>query len=338
MQPQFGLVELPRSVESAIRYARLAEEVGFDLVGIGDSQSVFREAYSVLSVLAERTERVRLGTTVTNPATRHLAVTASSIATVDEISAGRAFLGIGSGDSAVLNLGLEPVRLRGMREVIRVLRSLLDGRHVDTDGTSIHAQWIPRPVPLYISAEGPKTLEFAGEVADGVIAGMGVAPSLVERTLEHIAAGAARSGRTLEDLDIWVLTRVNVATGHSRLDLVREIRQELASSAHHAFRFTLEGKDVPERFTALVRDIQAGYRPAAHEDLGESDNARLLEDADFLDYMGWRFGVVGEPQECAEQLAAIREAGIHNFLFTGFVDDRAGLIETLGERVLPAVA
>lgn len=336
MQPRAGLVELPRSIESAVAYARLAEDVGFDLVGIGDSQSVFREAYSTLSVVAERTERVRLGTTVTNPATRHLAVTASSIATVDEVAGGRAFLGIGSGDSAVLNLGLEPVRLGGMREVVRTLRGLLAGQHVEFGDASIHAQWIPRPVPLYISAEGPKTLEFAGEVADGVIAGMGVAPALVERTLEHIATGAARSGRTLEDLDIWVLTRVNV--GSNRAELLREIRQELASSAHHAFRFTLEGKDVPDRFVELVREIQAGYTPAAHEDLGESDNARLLRDADFLDYMGWRFGVVGDPKECAEQLSAIRGAGIDNFLFTGFVEDRAGLIQRLGETVLPFVS
>lgn len=335
MEPHFGLLELPRSIESAVRYARTAEDVGFDLVGVGDSQSVFREAYATLSVLAERTERIRLGTTVTNPATRHLAVTASAIATVDEISGGRAFLGIGSGDSAVLNLGLEPVRLGGMREAIRSLRGLLEGEHVESGGTNIHARWIPRPVPLYISAEGPKTLEFAGEVADGVIAGMGVAPTLIRRTLEHIATGAARSGRTLEDLDIWVLTRVNV--GSNRARLLREIRQELASSAHHAFRFTLEGKDVPERFVDLVREIQSGYTPAAHEDLGESDNAQLLRDADFLDYMGWRFGVVGEPQECAEQLSAIREAGIHNFLFTGFVEDRAALVETLGQDVLAAV-
>ena len=190
-----------------------------------------------------------------------------------------------------------------------------------------------KPVPIYIAAEGPKTLELAGEIADGVICGLGIAPDVVELQLRHLEIGAKRAGKTLDDLDIWALARVNV--GSDKADLVNEIRMELASTAHHAFRFTLEGKLVPPHLADAIRDVQQGYKPSHHEDLGESPNAALLKDPELLSYMTGRFAVVGSAEECAAQIQSIRSAGFHQLLFTGFVEDRAGLIKTLGESVFP---
>ena len=102
---KFGVTMFPNNLEDVASQARLAEEMGFDYVGIADSQSLARELYVTLSVVAMSTERVMLGPTVSNPRTRHPAVASSAIASVNELSGGRAFLGIGSGDSAVLNLG-----------------------------------------------------------------------------------------------------------------------------------------------------------------------------------------------------------------------------------------
>ncbi|MEM7751581.1 MAG: hypothetical protein AAF346_25250, partial [Pseudomonadota bacterium] len=136
---------------------------------------------------------------------------------------------------------------------------------------------------------------------------------------------------TLDDLDIWALARVNV--GADKSELVNEIRMELASTAHHAFRFTLEGKLVPPEFEEAIRAVQQGYKPAHHEDLGESPNAALLQDQGLLDYMTNRFAIVGTADECVSQIQAVRAAGFHQLLFTGFVDDRFGLIRTLGQSV-----
>src|SRR5204863_234111 len=86
---------------------------GFSLVGVADSQSVFRELYATMALCAQATRRVRIGPAVTNPVTRHPAVAASGIATIDEIAPGRAFFGIGSGDSAILNLAERPATLAG---------------------------------------------------------------------------------------------------------------------------------------------------------------------------------------------------------------------------------
>ena len=295
MKARFGLIEVPRSIASAVENAKLAESVGFDWVGVADSQSLFRELFVTLGVVAQATERVMIGPAVTNPLTRHPAVMASAVASLHELSGGRAMLGIGTGDSAIYNLNEPPRGLTGLREYILALRALLRGEPTRFAGRDIHTKWVgPQagdPVPIYVSAEGPKTLELAGEIADGVICGMGLSPEVVGLTLEHIAIGAERAGKSLDDIDVWTLTRVNV--GPDRAALIDEIRMELASTAHHAFRFTQQGKLVPPELAEAIRQVQTGYSPAHHEDLGQSPNAGLMDNPALLAYMTDRFAVIG---------------------------------------------
>lgn len=274
---------------------------------------------------------------VTNPITRHPAVSASAIATVDELAGGRAIFGVGSGDSAILNLAERPATLGGMRAYVEAVRALLTERAVTWQGRPVRLTWAGRAVPIYLAAEGPRTLELAGEVADGVIVNLGLRPELVRDAVARVHAGARRAGRDPASLDLWTLVRVNltddVAAG------VDEIKMELASSAHHVFRFTLEGKHVPAELADAIRRVQKGYQPAAHEQLGPSPNATLLDgEPALLHYLAERFAVVGPPAACAEKLRAVVEAGINGLLFTGFVPDRPRLIRALGEQVLPRLA
>lgn len=337
MQAKFGILEIPRSSDGAVAYAKLAESVGFDMVGVADSQSLFREPFVTLGLIGQATEKVMIGTSVTNPITRHPAVMASAIATVQEISGGRAMLGIGTGDSAIYNINERPRGLAGLLDYILTLRALLAGETADFGGREVHTRWTGGldhpPVPIYISAEGPKTLELAGEVADGVFCGMGLSPEVVALSLDHLRIGAERAGRSLNDIDIWTLARVNV--GDDLAALTDEVRMELASTAHHAFRFTLEGKLVPPEMADAIRAVQSGYQPSRHEDLGESPNAKLMADPALLSYMADRFAVLGTPEVCAARIMEIREAGFHQILFTGFVEARTVLIETLGRDVFP---
>ncbi len=260
MQAKFGIIEIPRSIETACENARLTEEHGFDMVGVADSQSLFRELFVTLSVIGGATERVVMGPTVTNPLTRHPAVMASGLASIQEIAGGRAFLGIATGDSAIYNLGARPRGLAGLKEYIQALRRLFAGEHTEFGGKPIHTRWIgglDQPqVPIYIAAEGPKTLE---------------------------------------EIDIWALGCVNV--GEDRAALICEIRMVLASPVHHAFRFTQEGKLVPPQFADAIREVQQGYKSSHHEDLGESPNAQLMQDPELLAYMVDRFAVLGTPEE-----------------------------------------
>jgi len=333
---RLGLLCLPRSVATAVADARLAEEVGFSLVGVADSQSVFREMYATMALCAQATRRVRIGPSVTNPVTRHPAVAASGIATVDEIAPGRAFFGIGSGDSAILNLAERPATLAGLRAYIETVRSLHTTGEGTWHGRPARLTWVKRAIPIYLAAEGPRTLELAGEIADGVIVNVGLEPSLVRDAVAHVHAGARRAGRDPATIDLWTMVRANV-TGDVGAG-IDEIRMELASNAHHVFRFTLEGKHVPGDLADAIHRVQKGYQPAAHEALGPSPNAALLDAEPALRaYLAERFAVVGPPDVCARKLRAVVEAGIGGLLITGFVADRARLIRALGEAVLPGL-
>ena len=336
-RPRLGLLCLPRTVESAVADARLAEDVGFAMVGVADSQSVFRELYTTLALCAQATRRVKLGPSVTNAITRHPAVAASSIATVDEIAGGRAFFGIGSGDSAILNLAERPSTLADMRRYIEAMRALLTAGDAEWRGRTARLTWAKHAIPIYLSAEGPRTLQLAGEIADGVIVNVGLEPALVRDAVAHVHAGARRAGRDPASIDLWTMVRANI--GDDVATLIDEIRMELASNAHHVFRFTLEGKHVPGDLADAIRRVQKGYQPAAHEAPGPSPNAALLDAEPALcSYLAERFAAVGPPSVVAEKLRAVVDAGISGLLVTGFVHERHALIRTLGERVLSRLA
>jgi len=331
---RLGLLCLPRSVASAVDDARLAEDLGFTMVGVADSQSVFREMYATMALCAQATRRVQIGPTVTNPITRHPAVAASGIATVDEIAPGRAFFGIGSGDSAILNLAERPATLAGMREYITAVRALHVHGETTWRGRTVRLTWRKARMPIYLSAEGPRTLELAGEIADGVIVNVGLDARLVRDAVAHVHAGARRAGRDPGSIDLWTMVRANVTDDVAAG--ITEIRMELASNAHHVFRFTLEGKHVPDDLADAIRRVQQGYQPAAHEALGVSPNAMLLEREPALRaYLADRFAAVGPPAAVADKLRRVVEAGIGGLLVTGFVTERTKLIRALGEQVLP---
>lgn len=329
---RFGIICLPRSVASAVADARLAEAVGFGLAGVADSQSVYRELYSTVALCGQATQRILVGPTVTNPVTRHAAIAASAAATLDEITGGRAILGIGSGDSALLNLGERPVGLATLRAYLQTVRALLSGHEVEYRGKRVRVAWPQRPVPIYLAAEGPKTLELAGELADGVIINLGLQPEILRDAIAHVHAGALRAGRDPASVELWVFVRVNVCDDIAAgLD---EIKMELASNAHHVFRFTFDGKGVPAELVDAIRRVQRSYQPAQHELIGGA-NAAIVDDAVLFRYLAERFAVVGPPDVCAERLRAVAAAGVPNILFSGFVQDRQRLIRLLGEQVLP---
>ncbi|HEX2171217.1 MAG TPA: LLM class flavin-dependent oxidoreductase, partial [Dehalococcoidia bacterium] len=176
MDLKFGALFLPNDFRGLIERAKVAEDLGFDLVGLGDSQSLFREVYVSLAVVAQATSRVRLGPMVSNLHTRHLALTASAIASIDDLSGGRAVLGLGTGDSSLLNIGAKPATVTATRRAVETLHDLFQGKMVPTETGTMHARWIPRPVPVWLAAEGPRMLEMTGAVADGVLIGTGLTP------------------------------------------------------------------------------------------------------------------------------------------------------------------
>jgi 5,10-methylenetetrahydromethanopterin reductase len=325
---RFGLLLLPEGLTAFGELCTMAEDAGFGFLGVGDSQSIFGDVYVALAVAAQRTRQLRLGPMVTNPVSRHLVVTASAITSVDELSGGRAVLGLGSGDSALYTVGAPPATLAGLEDAVATLRSLLAGEVVErAPGQAWQVQRAGRAVPLYLSAEGPRTLRLAGRLADGVVVGLGLTPEVVEVSLRHLAEGAAEAGRSVDDLDVWWLVKANLGP-------IDDIKMALAASANHAFRFTRAGKALPRDLWERVEGLQGAYR-ASHHEVREGANAALTDRFGLTDYLAERFALWGGPDDVVRRVERARSAGARQFLLTGFVREPQRFIERWGDEVMP---
>jgi 5,10-methylenetetrahydromethanopterin reductase len=311
-----------------------ADALGYEMICVGDSQSVYREVYVSLAVAALHSSRARLGPMVTNPITRHPAVTASAIATIDELSGGRAIMGIGTGDSAVRNLRHRPATLAELERYVTAVQRLTRGEDIEYDGVSVHTRWASRPVPVYVTAEGPKTIRMAGRVADGVVLHTGTDPVIIADSLRLLHEGAAEAGRDPDDIDVWLFLKAGIGDTHE--EAVDGIKMGLAGSAHHAFRFTLEGKHVPDALAPAVKELVHRYETQAHE-VWDGANRHLTDELGLTDYLADRFGVIGTPNECIERLRAVQAAGIDNVLIAALGPDPLGVVRRFGHDVMPAI-
>jgi 5,10-methylenetetrahydromethanopterin reductase len=194
--PRFGLNRFDsRSVDHFAADVARAEQLGWDAALQPDSQLRRRDTYVLLAAAARVTQRITLGPLLANPVNRHPSVTASSIATVDELAPGRVLLGWGVGDTAVRLAGLKPAKVAELESSTRLMRALLDGREVEVGAARPARLPHHRPVPIWIAAGGPRTLRMAGGVADGVFIRVGTHPANIATAVEAIRAGAVAAGR-----------------------------------------------------------------------------------------------------------------------------------------------
>src|SRR5918911_243130 len=157
---EFGFTLKPdHSLQRVVSLTRLAESAGFAYGWLFDSHVLWKEPYPLLTLMAQNTTRMRLGTCVTNPATREPSVTASVLAVLQELSRGRMDLGIGRGDSARRVLGKRPTTLDDLETAAVVIRELCEGRAVGYEGTELRLAWAePFDLPVWIAGYGPKAL------------------------------------------------------------------------------------------------------------------------------------------------------------------------------------
>src|SRR4249920_2765973 len=193
---QFGFTLKPdHTLDRTVALTRQAEAAGFDYGWLFDSHVLWREPYVLLTLMAQATTRLRLGTCVTNPATREPSVTASALAVLDEVSGGRMDLGIGRGDSARRVLGKPPTTMASLEEAIVVIRELVEGRPVTYEGTELHFNWTGRwKLPVWVAGYGPMALAMTGRVADGVILQL-ADPDLIAWFVGQIREAEAAAGR-----------------------------------------------------------------------------------------------------------------------------------------------
>lgn len=305
-----------------------ADEQGFGGVWVADSQSVFRDAFMALTLFAQRTTRMELGTAVTNVITRHPAVLAHSFATLDELSGGRAVLGIGIGESAVFNIGARPARLARLEQVIHVIRELLAGREVEFDATTLKVSWPPREIPVVIACTGPKSLQMAGRIADGVLFQVGADPVLVEYAKRNIEIGAKEAGRNLSDIRLF--QRLACAVSDDR-EVVRREARGYASVAAGTIYNGIPQSDIPEDLYEDLRIMKERYDYQQHGNM-DADHAELITDR-ILDAVG----IAGTPEEAVPRFKELMDAGIENFVLPIAVRDPGSITDTLVDKVIPYI-
>jgi len=328
---KFCLHGSARSVSEAVDRARRAEALGFEAVFFADSQMNNVDPYQAMAMCAVSTKTIRLGTAVTNMVYRDPTVTASSFATLNEISAGRAIIGLGTGDGPVYSLGRTATKLADFEKGLRVIRDLLHDRGVEVPkgrergGGNVALKIGNRPVPIYISAEGPKTLRVAGRTCDGVILGTGFDLDVLEWAQARIAEGAKEAGRNPANIDIMPAGMI-VVDDDGDGDLARKrVRARMANRAHHNFRFTME--TVPEGEAAGVKRFMDAF------DISKPIEERI--DPDYVtDYLLERFTIAGTPNECVAKVKRLEAAGVKRILLTPPNPIYDQVMETWGRRVI----
>ncbi|MBI3456636.1 MAG: LLM class flavin-dependent oxidoreductase [Candidatus Rokubacteria bacterium] len=334
MRVRFGINFLPTAPpREVVGWATLVESLGYELLGISDSQSISRDVYVTLALCAVNTERIRFGPRVITPITRHPAVAASAAATLEEMAPGRTLIGIGSGDSAAYNIGLRAAPLAELREYALTIRGLLTTGTAVYHGKTARLTWARATVPIYLAASGPRTLRLAGQIADGVVVRTGLLPEIVRDSIAQVRAGAREAGRDPDALDLWWWPDVNVAA--SRREAIEAIKMSLAAAGNHLSRFTTEGKHIPPELLSRVKALGERYTFSDHVMPG-SANCRLIEELGLVDYLADRFAAAGTPADCTRKLERAIEAGARQFWMSVHFDDKARFLRDWATRVMPA--
>ena len=318
-----------RTVKEAVERAQRAEALGFEAIFFADSQMNNVDPYQAMAMCAIHTKTIRLGTAVTNMVYRDPTITACSYATLNEISNGRAIIGMGTGDGPVYSLGRTATKLVEFEKGLRVIRDLMHDRGVDVPrskeraGGNVKLKAGNRPVPIYISAEGPKTLRVAGRTCDGVILGTGFDRQVTDWARRQVATGAKDEGRKPEEIDLMPAGMIAVDEDG---DLARHrVRSRMANRAHHNFRFTME--TVPEGEAAGVKQFMDNF------DISKSIEERI--DPDFVtDYLLERFTIAGTPAECVAKVKRLEADGVKRILLTPPNAIYDQVMELWGKRVI----
>ena len=337
----FGGVHLSttvRHVEEVVTAIKLGEELGYDYAWLSDRT---RDTYVNVTAAALATSRIKIGPGVTNPFTRHPAVTARAIATIDELSGGRAILGVGAGNMVEMtrDLGYDVTKgARRVEEMVQIIRQLLEGRTVDFDGEFFKVKGLKlgfktRPdVQIYVSAQGPKMLETAGAVGDAVIIPY-TSPEILKAVFASIRQGCDRAGKKFEDLQLKAWLPVYI-TEH-RADIYETLR------AYAALMVLLSPISFLEKI-GITREaydvIKKGYVKGSHVDAKlEEEYGRRAREYITNEIVN-TYVLAGNTQEVIDQVEKLRKLGFAEFglwVPSPIPAEKRKILTEFAEKIIP---
>jgi len=313
-------------LDADLERGQWAEQAGYDDLWLPDAEGM-HDPIALAAALAVCTSRVRICTGVVPVYNRPAPILATGVGFVAARAPGRFVLGLGSSTSNMVDrwYGVpfeQP--LTTVREYLVLLRAILSGAKTDFRGTRLRShgfrlQHVPDPpVPLYLGAMGPKMLELAGELADGVVLNDFTPPDRLDYALEHLDRGARRAGRRAEDLEVV-----------KRRAVVVSFSGEEEAAAHEFFRryyaFYASAPVYQDMMVKLghgeaVAEVRAGY--------AARDRARVTRA--ISDAMVERLFLYGSPSHCREALAREFARGVTSAAISPQADTAAAFARMAG--------
>ena len=313
---EYGLLLLgEHDPECVARLAHLAEEAGFQDLWFAD-EKFFRDPFVSLTHLARHTSRIRLGTCVTDPFTRHPALLAMAMATLDEVSGGRAVLGLGAGFSGLEAMGVERKRaVRSMRQAIDAIRRLWAGETLTLQDDAFHLSNLSlnfpaRPdIPILLASAGPLMLRLAGETADEVMFGDLGTTEVLTPALAEVRRGAERSGRSMDSMRR--IARLNVVLSDD-LEAARDvIRPWILAYLWHAYPDWSKLFDYTPEWDERMHPLREFIAARGDKPRNVGDREQVLQFAPLLpEPLVRRYALLGPPEGVAEQIAEVAACGI----------------------------
>lgn len=318
-----------------VALARRAEEHGFTHFWTYDSHILWQEPYVIHSQILGQTSRIKVGTMVTNPATRDWTVTASTFATLNAYFGNRTICGIGRGDSAVRVMGGKPVSMTEFRESIHVIRELANSRPVTLNDTVIRFPWsVDSQLDVWVAAYGPLALKVAGEVGDGFIlqcADLDIA----EWMILTVRAAAENAGRDPMSVKFCVAAPMYVTDGSDAdykhaIDQCRWFGGMVGNHVADIVAKYGSDSEIPKALT----DYIAGREGYDYNEHGRAGNTHV----DFVpDEIVERFCLIGTAEQHREKLTRLEALGAVQF--AGYLDhdNKEETLRVYGESIIPTL-
>ena len=327
---QVGFFFWPYTLDLCEQLAERADRYGYAMIGIADTPGNAMDPWVSAAMVARVSRRARVAVCVTNLLTRHPAISAAAVASLDHVSNGRAVLGIGAGHSGTKNVGLAKSRAHELADGVTFIKTLLKGKPASLAGASAHLPWIKRAPPVFLAASHPKPLQAAGRTADGVFINYGLGADNIRESRVHVVAGAKAAGRAVDDLEIWQIAALDC--NEDRDAARNKIGAMLAFLAGYVIGDKhLATRGVPEALRAPLLELHARYstRP------GDAD-IKLVQELGLFDYLSRRLSICGNPEDCLAQARAAKAADAERLMLTvSLASDPVRTVELFGERVLP---
>jgi 5,10-methylenetetrahydromethanopterin reductase len=324
----FGVcVNAADSPQDFATLVRDAEVLGFDCFWIADVSLLARDAVTYLALAAVHSTRMRIGPAVFHPFVRHPAYSANAAATLDELSGGRAILGMGLGGREIVReLAYEAASLAELREWIGITRRLLAGETVShrADRYELRDARLRfparRPIPVYVAATGPKMLRLAGELGEGVFALVGTHPAVVALAVRQAREGASVAGREAADIGLYAYC----AVAEGRDEAVNDCRRGAGVIAMRNRPYAELAGLGPAQCEAIERAATA-----AGSTFGKEFGTAVTDD------VVSRFALAGTPADCRKLLEPLAETGITRVDIYLQGPNRLRTVRLFGTEVLP---